>query len=208
MLVCGHYGRGRPGGAAPHRRASPLVPPHRSGAGVVTPGVNDSLTDLPHGRERSLSRIRRNLVSRLARSATFGQLIRETLSGHYFVFGGPQDRVEIASGVVLNDALLNVSSGGITIGEHTFFGHGVSLLTGTHDIAQFGLARQRAIPAEGRDIRIGRGAWISSNATVLGPCSIGDDAVVAAGAVVTQDVPPGAIVAGVPAKIVGSCKQA
>jgi acetyltransferase-like isoleucine patch superfamily enzyme len=157
--------------------------------------------------EHSFSRIGRNVVSRLAKSPAFGRLIRETLSNHYFVFGD-EGRVEIAAGVVLNDALLNVSSGRITIGEYAFFGHGVSLLTGTHDITQFELARQRAIPAEGRDLRVGRGAWISSNATVLGPCSIGDDAVVAAGAVVTQDVAAGAIVAGVPAKIVGSCKRA
>jgi acetyltransferase-like isoleucine patch superfamily enzyme len=155
----------------------------------------------------SSSRIGRNLVLRLAKSATFGQLIRETVAGHHFVFGDPE-RVEIGPGVVLNDALLNVSSGRITIGEYAFFGHGVSLLTGTHDIGRTGLDRQRAIPAEGRDIDVGRGAWISSNATVLGPCSIGDDAVVAAGAVVTQDVPPGAIVAGVPAKIIGSCSPA
>jgi acetyltransferase-like isoleucine patch superfamily enzyme len=157
--------------------------------------------------EHSFSRIGRNLASRLAKSPAFGQLIRETLSNHYFVFGDAEGRVEIAPGVVLNDALLNVSSGRITIGEYAFFGHGVSLLTGTHDVTQFELARQRAIPAEGRDISIGRGAWISSNSTVLGPCSIGDDAVVAAGSVVTKDVPTGAIVAGVPAKIVGSCKK-
>lgn len=123
--------------------------------------------------KRSLSPIGRRLVPRLAKSATFGQLIRETLSDHYLVFGGSQGRVEIAPGAVLNDALLNVSSGRITIGEYAFFGHGVSLLTGTHDVTQFELARQRAIPAEGRDIRVGRGAWISSNATVLGPCLIG-----------------------------------
>jgi acetyltransferase-like isoleucine patch superfamily enzyme len=158
--------------------------------------------------ERVLSRIGVSLASRLAKSETFGELIRETLAGSYYVFGGPQSRVEIGPGVVLNDALLNVSSGRITIGEFAFFGHGVSLLTGTHDITQTGLARQRAIPAEGRDIHVGPGAWISSNATVLGPCVIGDDAVVAAGAVVTRDVPRGAIVAGVPAEVVGSSKAA
>jgi acetyltransferase-like isoleucine patch superfamily enzyme len=157
---------------------------------------------------RSLSGIGRRLASRLAKSPTFGQLIREAAANHYFVFGDAEDRVEIGPGAVLNDALLNVESGRITIGEHAFFGHNVSVLTGTHDITKFGLERQQAIPLEGRDIKIGRGAWISSNATVLGPCEIGDDAVVAAGSVVTQDVPPGAIVAGVPAKIVGSCKPA
>lgn len=154
--------------------------------------------------DRTLSRFTGRLARRLAESDAFGRLIRETIANHVFVFGD-QARVEIAPGAVLNDALLNVSSGRITIGEYAFFGHGVSLLTGTHDISQRDLARQQAIPAEGRDIHVGRGAWISSNATVLGPCTIGDHAVVAAGAVVTDDVPSGAVVAGVPARIVSTC---
>ena len=59
-----------------------------------------------------------------------------------------------------------------------------------------------AIPTIGQDIVIGNGAWIGTNAVILGPCIIGDHAVVAAGAVVTKDVPAYAIVAGVPAKII------
>jgi len=56
------------------------------------------------------------------------------------------------------------------------------------------------VPAEGRDVEIGPGAWIGTRAIVLGPCRVGADAVVAAGAVVTHDVPDGARVAGVPAR--------
>jgi acetyltransferase-like isoleucine patch superfamily enzyme len=116
---------------------------------------------------------------------------------------GPDGRVRIAASAVVNDALLNTVSGSITVEEHAFFGHGVALLTGTHDVARLGLERQRAVPADGRDIVVGRGAWVSSRAIVLGPCRIGANAVVAAGAVVTADVPPGAIVAGNPARVVG-----
>ncbi len=50
-------------------------------------------------------------------------------------------------------------------------------------------------------ITIGTHVWIGSNATILPGVTLGDWAVVAAGAVVTQDVPPGAVVGGVPAKI-------
>ena len=50
----------------------------------------------------------------------------------------------------------------------------------------------------------GRGCWIGAGAKVLGPVSIGDNAIVAAGAVVTSDVPAGAIVAGIPARILRS----
>lgn len=113
---------------------------------------------------------------------------------------GPAGRLRIAPTAHVNDALFNTESGTITVGEHAFFGHGVAVLTGTHDVAQVREARQRAVPAEGRDVEIGSGAWIGTRALVLGPCRIGADAVVAAGAVVTRDVPDGARVAGVPAR--------
>jgi len=50
---------------------------------------------------------------------------------------------------------------------------------------------------------IGNDVWIATGAIILRKCNIGDGAVVGAGAVVTKDVPPYAIVAGVPAKVIG-----
>ncbi len=146
--------------------------------------------------------MRNALARRLARGF-IGQVAREAIVLHPAIFGD-RKRVEIAEGTVINDALLNTVSGTITVEPYAFFGHGVSLLTGTHDIDRFGVDRQEAIPREGRDILVEEGAWIASNATVLGPCRIGRHAVVAAGALVVDDVPPYAIVAGVPARIVAS----
>ena len=51
-----------------------------------------------------------------------------------------------------------------------------------------------------RKVKIGTNVWIGSHATILQGVSIGDNAVVAAGSVVTCDVPENAVVAGVPAK--------
>lgn len=59
-----------------------------------------------------------------------------------------------------------------------------------------------SFPKEGNDIIVEEGAWIASNVTVLGPCKIGKHSVVAAGAVVKNDVPSYHVVAGVPAKTV------
>jgi len=128
--------------------------------------------------------------------------VRSAALREHQVFG-PADRLRIAPTAQVNDALFNTVSGRITVGEHAFFGHGVAILTGTHDVDATGPARSHAIPTAGRDVEIGAGAWVSSRALVLGPARIGADAVVAAGAVVTADVPPGAIVAGVPARVVG-----
>ncbi len=117
---------------------------------------------------------------------------------------GPSERLQIAHTAKVNDAIFNTVSGEIEVGDYVFFGHGVAVLTGTHDTNATGPGRQSAIPSEGRNIVICAGAWVSSRAMILGPCRIGVDAVVAAGAVVTSDVLPGDVVAGVPAKHVRS----
>lgn len=139
--------------------------------------------------------------------ATIGRLIdlhiRRHLLFRKIVFGDP-GRVSIAGSAALNNALLNVKSGRIVIGEHVFCGHNVCLLTGTHDVEAPMHLRKTAIPTEGRDIIVGPGAWLASNTTILGPCVIGEMAVVAAGALVIGDVPPYAIVGGVPARIIGN----
>lgn len=120
---------------------------------------------------------------------------------HHLVYGD-RAKLHIHPTAEVNNALFNLSSGEITISEYAFFGHSVSVLTGTHDITRFDRERQVGVPKSGRDVVIGRGAWVSSNALVLGPCRIGEHAVVAAGAVVTGDVPAYTIVAGIPARAV------
>lgn len=117
----------------------------------------------------------------------------------YFVH---KDRAKIAKTAYLFNALLNINSGTITIGEYTFFGQNVSIITGTHDHTLLGKDRMHNFPHEGNNIEIGNGVWIGSNATVLGPCVIGDNAVIAAGAIVTKNVEANTIVAGVPAVVI------
>jgi acetyltransferase-like isoleucine patch superfamily enzyme len=129
--------------------------------------------------------------------------IDEVVRRRPFIWGDP-DRVEIAPTAVINDALLNVSSGRITIGEWAMLGHHVSLLTGAHVYTLFNEERMRQADQAGRDISVDEGAWLASNVTVVGPCRIGKHAVVAAGSVVTKDVPPYAIAAGNPAAVIGS----
>jgi acetyltransferase-like isoleucine patch superfamily enzyme len=111
------------------------------------------------------------------------------------------ERISLGKEVYVCNTLFNCASGAISIGDNTFFGHNVCLLTGTHDFRKKGKERHFSIPTEGRDIRIGEGVWIASNVTILGPCTIGDHAVIAAGSVVCGgDLPGGFIYAGVPAK--------
>lgn len=115
---------------------------------------------------------------------------------------GTADRISIAATAEMVNTLFNTVSGRIEVGDYTFAGHNVSLLTGTHDYRKADRARMDSAPRQNRDIIVGRGVWIGSNAVIVGPCRIGNNSVIAAGAIVTDDVPANVIVAGVPAKII------
>ena len=144
-------------------------------------------------------RLCESLAVRLVRRPRVARMIRQVLLQQYVIFGD-ESRVIIAPSACINNALLNVASGRIIIEEDAMFGHNVSLLTGSHATGVRRSARLMAIPSEGRDIIVRSGAWIASNATVIGPAIIGEHAVVAAGAVVTGDVAANTLVAGVPAR--------
>jgi acetyltransferase-like isoleucine patch superfamily enzyme len=152
--------------------------------------------------DRLLRRLLARPVAALVREALEEQR-REDNDGlyRYRVHGDPS-RLHIDPTAVVNNALFNVSSGEITVGRHAFFGHDVSVLTGTHDIHRFNRERQTAIQPSGRDVVVHEGAWLASNVLVLGPCEIGAHAVVAAGSLVTRDVAPYTVVAGRPAAVV------
>jgi acetyltransferase-like isoleucine patch superfamily enzyme len=132
----------------------------------------------------------------------FGPIARAIELGqrHPKVWGNPA-RVRVHSDAALDDPLINVNSGTVTVEAFAGVAQGAMLLTGTHDFTRFAAARHE-FPSEGGDIIVGYGAWIASGAIVLGPCRIGKHAVVAAGAVVTSDVEPYTVVAGVPARVI------
>lgn len=87
--------------------------------------------------------------------------------------------------------------GGLYIGDSVSVSHGVMLMTGSHDINAVNFS-VNYLP-----IRIGDYVWIGCAAIVLQNVTIGKGAVVAAGSVVTKDVPPYCIVAGIPAQVIG-----
>ncbi len=101
----------------------------------------------------------------------------------------------------LNENVFLNGYGGITIGDHCLIGRGTSFFSGGHT---FG-SRDRLIldqPLQKAPIAVGDDVYFGLNAVVLGGVTIGTGAIVGAGAVVVEDVPAGAIVAGVPARFV------
>lgn len=99
--------------------------------------------------------------------------------------------------VFINSGCHFQDQGGITIGDGCLIGHNVVLATINHDLMPENNRKNHYAP-----IHIENHVWIGSNATVLPGVTIGDWAVVAAGAVVTKDVPEQTVVGGVPAKLI------
>lgn len=140
-----------------------------------------------------------SLKSELLKDKEFiKQLARELATVHNV--WGTEERLHLSQHVSLVNTLFNTLSGDIYIGDYTFTGHNVSILTGTHDIAAIGEQRMH-FPSEGNDIIIGSGVWICSNSVILGPCKIGDNAVIGAGSVVlpNSEIGEDEFWAGVPA---------
>jgi acetyltransferase-like isoleucine patch superfamily enzyme len=92
------------------------------------------------------------------------------------------------------------AGGGITIKNNVLIGPGVVLSSENHNIADPQIPiREQGVSRQG--VVIEEGCWIASKAIILDGVTIGHDSVIAAGAVVTQDVPPLTIVGGVPARV-------
>lgn len=107
--------------------------------------------------------------------------------------------LHLGRGVFLNFNCVVLDVAPVHIGDGTQIGPGVQILAADHP-------RDPALRAQGlefgRPVRIGRNVWIGAGALILPGVTVGDDALVGAGSVVTRDVPPGATVVGNPARVV------
>ena len=107
--------------------------------------------------------------------------------------------IHIGSRVFINSGCKFQDQGGIYIGDGALIGHNATLATLNHGM----LPEERGdlIP---RPIRIGKNVWIGSDCTILPGVTIGDNAVIGAGSVVTKDVPENMVAVGSPAKVIRS----
>ena len=121
-----------------------------------------------------------------------------TLIPPFYTSGG--DEIRVGQNVFINQNCTFYDLGGIDIADNVLIGPNVNIITSSHPLEP----SQRRSATIGRPIVIEQGVWIASAATILGGVTIGENSVVAAGAVVTRDVPPNTLVGGNPAKVIRS----
>jgi maltose O-acetyltransferase len=108
--------------------------------------------------------------------------------------------IRLGRGVFLNYGCMVLDVVAVEIGDLTQIGPGVQILTPDHPR---GPAERRSGLEFGRPIRLGANVWIGGGAIILPGVTVGDDAIIGAGAVVTKDVAPGTTVGGNPARPIG-----
>ena len=105
--------------------------------------------------------------------------------------------ISLGKNVFINADCKFQDQGGIFIDDGALIGHGVVLATLNHDMSPD--KRQQLHPGA---IHIGKNVWIGANAVICAGVTVGDHAVVAAGAVVVKDVASNTVVGGVPARFI------
>ena len=114
----------------------------------------------------------------------------------FYMAGGGDIRV--GKNVFVNQNCTFYDLGGLIIGDDVMIGPNVQLITAGHPLDPV----TRRTTTVGKPIVIERNVWVAAGATVIGGVTIGENSVIAAGSVVTRDVPPNTLVAGNPARIV------
>ncbi|MDD2674343.1 MAG: sugar O-acetyltransferase [Flavobacterium sp.] len=136
-------------------------------------------------------------------NAVFSELIGKKVDDTFFMippfYSDFGENIHIGKNVFVNHACTFMDRGGITIEDNVLIGPKANLITTNHPINP---SERRATISQ--PIVIKKGAWIGVGATILPGVTIGENSIVAAGAVVSKDVPNNAIVGGIPAKFIKS----
>lgn len=114
----------------------------------------------------------------------------------FYTAGG--DEIRVGRNVFVNQNCTFYDLGGLDIADDVMIGPNVNIITTGHPLEP---SKRRSVTI-GKPIAIGRNVWIAAGATIIGGVSVGENSVVAAGSVVTRDVPPNTLVGGNPARVI------
>lgn len=119
----------------------------------------------------------------------------------FYTTGGVN--ISVGRNVFVNQNCTFYDLGGLPLADDVMIGPNVSLITSGHPLAP----SQRRASVIAKPIAMERNVWIAAGATIIGGVTVGENAVVAAGSVVTRDVPPNTLVGGNPAKVIRSIAE-
>ncbi len=105
--------------------------------------------------------------------------------------------IRLGRAVMVNSGCIFQDTAAISVGDHSMIAPGTVIATSSHD---FPVEDRRSVRTVSLPVSIGRDVWIGAAAVVLPGRTVGDGAIVGAGAVVTRDIPPGEVWAGNPAR--------
>ena len=139
---------------------------------------------------------------RLKSPSSEGELVLSTdsfvLIPPFYTTGGFD--ISVGLNVFVNQNCSLYDLGGLDIADDVMIGPNVSIVTSGHPIEP----SQRRASVIAKPIVIERNVWIAGGAAIIGGVTIGENSVVAAGSVVTKDVPPNTLVGGNPARVIRS----
>ena len=119
----------------------------------------------------------------------------------FYTTGG--ENIRVGANVFINQNCTMYDLGGIDIADDVMIGPNVSIITSGHPLEP----SQRRAGVIAKPVVIERGAWIAAGVTIIGGVTVGENSVVAAGSVVTRDVPPNTLVGGNPATVIRSIAE-
>jgi acetyltransferase-like isoleucine patch superfamily enzyme len=139
--------------------------------------------------------------------ALFSQLIGKEVDESFLLippfYAAGGDEIRVGHNVFVNQNCTFYDLGGLDIADDVMIGPNVSIITTGHPLEP----SQRRATTIGKPIVIERNVWIATGATIIGGVTVGENSVVAAGSVVTKDVPPNTLVGGNPARIIRSIRD-
>ena len=150
---------------------------------------NDDRTKIIHRRTPESAAMVANVKRAMAITAALNRLMFDDA-----------DEIRVGRNVFINQNCTFYDLGGLDIADDVMIGPNVSLITAGHPLEP----SQRRSTTIGKPIVIERNVWIAAGATIIGGVTVGENSVVAAGSVVTKDIPPNTLVGGNPARVIRS----